>query len=144
MSVDINQNHDGLFEDIKLRTFKFGKSPATQLHLVPDNFATPTGIARPPFEIQWEDQERGLVACVREQEDGHLQAEVPATDANLKNAYLAVGLFGNTGEYAVVHKTVPFAEVAEGGCRGTADLGTLTAAVKELGQQIGLTCFLVI
>jgi hypothetical protein len=146
VSIDANQDNNRLLlpEGIKLRQHNFGKKPATLLMRVPGDVKLPAGPARPAFEIRWEDKEQGLSATVREQENGQLRAEVSATDISLKQANLSVGLFGNTEAYALVQKTIPFTMVDENGCHGSADLGTLSDAVADLGHEIGMVCCLVV
>jgi hypothetical protein len=140
--LNLNNLHT-LPDGIKLRTLKLDSKPALKPVSVPDA-TQPISATRPAFALHWEDDDQGLSVDVREQEDGHLRADVSVTDVGLKQAFMSVGLFGSTGEYALVRKTVPLATVDERGCHGSADMGTLANAVKELGHEIGLVCFLVI
>ena len=130
-------------EGIKLRTRKFGTNPVSLL--VSGPMGGPQGASSAPrleFRIEWEDAAQGLSVTVRERDDGHLIADVFSTDpARLHKAALSVGLVG-TVEEGLIRKTVPLNVPEEDGCSGSADFGPLTAAVKELGSQIGIVAFL--
>lgn len=129
---------------IRLRTRTFGKNSVSDL--------MPTGLRkdqsasseqREPFKILLVVDGLGLKVLMQEREDGHLLANVHCRDISLLNrAAAVVGLVG-TKEFELISKTIPF-DVAEGdGCAGSADFGTLTAAVEKLGEELSVVAYLV-
>jgi hypothetical protein len=132
-------------EGVKLRTRKFGTNPTSALVPVPVGNGTGDSSApREEFGLDWEDPALGLTLRVRERDNGHLIAEVFSTDpARLNKAAVSVGLVG-TVENGQLRKTIALTVAEENGCSGSADFGPLSAAVKELGPQIGVVAFLVV
>jgi hypothetical protein len=132
-------------EGTKLRVRKFGAKPVSELVPAPVGGNVAQAAApRPEFKIHWEDQQQGLTVIVRERENGHLVAEVCCSDAGLHNkAAVSVGLVGTVEDH-LIRKTIPLDVVVTGGCSGSADFGPLTAAVQELGPQLGVVVFLLV
>ena len=151
METDPKPPYTSMFplpEGVKLRARKFGKNPFSAFVPAPVGGDMAAAESRPPFQINWEDQQQGLSVLVRERTDGHLIADVFCTDASLHNkAAVSVFLAGNV-DNNLIGKTIPLAAHAKSdqqeksGCSGSADFGPLTAAVKELGPQLGLIVFL--
>jgi hypothetical protein len=132
-------------EGTRLRVHKFGRKPVSEF--VPAPVSGDKGDAaapRPSFELRWEDPQQGLTVLVRERADGHLIAEVLSTDAGLMNkAAVSVGLIGTLTDH-LIRKTIPLGVAEKTGCGGSADFGTLTAAVNALGPRLGVVVILLL
>jgi hypothetical protein len=147
MSNDPDPNLSDLFplpKGMKIRTRKFGANPVSPLFPVPvDGDRSDSTKPRSEFQIRWENQPLGVTALVRERENGHLIADVFCTNADLLDkAWVSVGLMGTTDQ--LIRKSIPLNVPAKNGCGGSADFGPLTAAVKELGPQLGVVVFLLL
>ncbi len=127
---------------MKVHSVKLGANPISAFVPVPRSEGTDSAPAsRPAFEIPWEDQQQGLRVLVKERENGHLIADVFSTDAGLLNhAAVSVALVG-AAEYPIC-KVIPLKVPDDSGCRGSADFGLLSGAVKELGPRLALVVFL--
>jgi hypothetical protein len=128
---------------MKIHYHKFGANPFSPLVQVPvetDGSSDPG----PAFKICWEDQQQGLSVVVQERENGRLIADAFSSDpAMVDSAAVSVALVGTTPDQ-IICKVVPFKVLQKNGCSGSADLGPLAGAVKELGPQIGLVVFLLV
>jgi hypothetical protein len=67
----------------KLRTRKFGARPVSDYVTVPVGGRQGGVDPQPRFELHWKDEQMGLTAVLREQENGRLIAEVFSSDAGL-------------------------------------------------------------
>jgi hypothetical protein len=145
MSVDRNPNWSEPFSlphGMKLRHPRFGANPISALFAVPITGNNgESSEPQPEFRISWEDQQQGLRVLVREREDGHLIAEAVCTNPGLfDEPVVSVGIVGagvEPGNCRIIPLTV-----SENNSRsGSADLGLLKDAVKELGPQLGVVVF---
>ncbi len=126
----------------KLRTRKFGAKPVSDYVTVPVSGRQGGVDPQPRFELHWKDEQMGLTAVVREQENGRLIAEVFSSDAGLLGkAAVSVGLAGKEADH-VINKVILLNAPVGNGCGGTVDFGPLADAVKELGTQIAVIVFL--
>src|SRR4051794_32438094 len=101
----------------KASKYRFGTKPVSPLVRVPigEENRDPSD-SQPAFEIHWEDQQQGLRALVREQENGRLVAHVFCTDAGLLGkAAMSVGLRGATADHAN-GKLIPLKVPEQNGC----------------------------
>lgn len=146
MNTDPNPNlHDPfpLPKGMIRHTTKIGAYPISEFVPVPVSGRNgASSDPRPEFKICWEDQQQGLRVLVREREDGHLIADVFCSNAGLLGqAAMSVGLVG-AGTTDVILKAIPLNMPEKNGCSGSADLGSLASAVKQLGSQLGLVVML--
>ena len=127
---------------IRVHSYKLGANPISPL--VPVSVQGESSEPRPEFKICWDDQQLGVTVLVQEREDGHLIANAFCTNANLLNkGAVSVGLVG-TGIDHRSAKVIPLVVPEKTGCSGSADLGPLSGAVKELGTQLGVVVILLV
>jgi len=147
MNSDPKPNVSDLFpmpKGMKLRTPKFGANPVSPFVYAPVGVDNCSPEPRPEFKICWEDHQQGVSVVVKAGENGHLIADVFCTNVGLLDkAAVSVALVGTSPEH-MIRKAIPLNAPEKDGCGGTADLGPLTAAVKELGPQLGLVVFLLL
>ena len=128
---------------MQFRTRMFGAKVVSPLFPVPVQPGCESA-PRPLFEVRWEDPQLGRTVLVREQQDGHLIADVFAADSHLLNeAAVSVSLVG-TAEDQMILKMVPLVVAEKNGCSGSADFGPLANAVQQLGSQLGVIVFLLL
>jgi hypothetical protein len=129
---------------MKLRTPKFGANPVSPFVNASVGLDSASSEPQPEFKISWEDQQQGVSVVVQAGENGHLIADVFCTNFGLLDkAAVSVALVGTSTEQ-MIRKAIPLNAPQKHGCAGSADLGPLTAAVKELGPQLGLVVFLLL
>lgn len=148
MNTDPERNLSDFFpfpKGMKVRKHKIGANPISPL--VPAPVAGDNGdccAARPEFKICWEDRQQGLTVLVRAHENGRLIADVFCTNGELLDkAWVSVALVG-TGVDHMSCKAIPLKVPEKNGCSGSADIGPLADAVKELGAYLGVVVLLTV
>ncbi len=131
-------------EGVRIRERRFGANPVSSFVPVPVRDDKGDTLPQSAFKLSWEDREQGLTVIVKEQNNGHLIANVFSTDASLLNkAVVSVALIGKMGN-ETIHKSIPLNVPEKDGSSGSKDFGLLTEAMKELGSLLGLIVFLTV
>ena len=80
-------------EGVRIRERRFGANPVSSFVPVPVRDDKGDTSPQSAFKLSWEDREQGLTVIVKEQNNGHLIANVFSTDASLLNkAVVSVAL----------------------------------------------------